>query len=398
MRRLCNLSFSVLLCTSAIYAQSVLLNKLSDCETLRTISSIVRGPVSTACRLPRNPLEREVMSRIGPSSSVRACLLATAPAPRLAGFSCLDFEVDGNRRLSCFAPIDSRAIENYHETYSPEIGYRYKAAAAACPITNGDADEAPRSVFPQSLGPVAKPEFGFVVGIGNTRQPLGLAFHGFASIDPRFGADGTALEIVDIFHNTSSEAAAAGTTNSRLTIGPWSVSIDDATKPASDLAQSIERMTGMNARAKIRLMEFKLTAGADGPTGSKKDNLAMLLESVVGDLEEKGFREPTQAEMRNMPQNPQEQILGSVPYSQRDSLQRSMGKFSLMISDDDNGCGKSVSLMTILPASGVKNDFGGFGLNIIVFGPCREFGGAERTAADLLRRETRILTDKLSEL
>lgn len=396
MKRLCDLSFFGLLCASVIYPQSITLDKLSDCATLKAISSIVRGPVSTACRFPRNPFERDLMSRIGPD--VRACLLANVPAQRLAGFSCLDFDTDGNRRLSCFAPIDLGAIDDYREAYRGDVGYRYKHAASACSITNGDADEAPRSVFPQSLGPIAKPEFGFVVGIGTAREPLSLAYHGFASIDPRFGTNGMAFEIVDIFRNRSAQVTGQSTTNSLTTIGPWSVSINDATKPASDYAQSIERLTGMRASVKVRIMEFKLAAGSDTLTVEKDENLADLLESIVDDLEEKGFREPTRAEMANMPfQNPREQILGAVPYSERDFLQRSMGEFSIRIDDKDDRCGKAATVMTFLPAKGVKNDYGGLGITIFVFGPCLGSGGPERVAANVLREESKLLTDKLSE-
>jgi hypothetical protein len=225
-----------------------------------------------------------------------------------------------------------------------------------------------------------------------------LAYHGFASIDPRFGAHGMAFEIVDIFRNRSAQVAGGGTTNSQTRMGPWSVSINDATKPASDFAQSIERSTGTRASVKVRIMEFKLAEGSDAPTVEKDENLADLLESLNDDLEEKGFREPTRAEMANMPfQNPREQILGAVPYSQRDFLQRSMGEFSLRIDDKDDHCGKSAAVMVLLPAKGVKNDYGGLGITVVVFGPCPGSGGPERVASNLLRQESKILTDKLSE-
>jgi hypothetical protein len=77
-------------------------------------------------------------------------------------------------------------------------GYRYKKDAAHCPSTNGDAADAPDSLFPQVLAVIGKPELGFIVGMGNEKKPHTRAYHGFGNLDS------SAFEVFDMLKVESS--------------------------------------------------------------------------------------------------------------------------------------------------------------------------------------------------
>ena len=380
--------------------QDVSLDKLSDCETIADVRKAIDHPVSTSCRSPRNPLERELMSRLRVAPGVNACLLATAPTARLARFSCIDLEMKGTREVSCFTIMDARAVTRFRPQFDAKRTYDYKQAAANCPGTNHDAAEAALSLFPQTLSPIAKPEFGFVVGLGDARVPLGLAYHGFALVNPALLSDSAAIEIFDMFRNpTAAPASPFGGVDSTETIGRWTFSVHDEMMATKELAQNIERQSGLRVGMKARIVELTLVRAADTPVRSRTNDLENWQEAIVDDLKDRGFRSLSRAEMAQMRlpngNDLREQLIGRVPYSQRGFLEHSLGQPIFLIDDSDDRCSKVTTIVIGLPEDGVKNDYGGMMFSTTAVGACVRAGGPDRVSSDLLGRETKILQDAM---
>lgn len=207
----------------AAYGQELRLDILSDCDSLSRVQSMLQQPVSASCRPPRNQFEKRLMSQFGLTSGLSSCLLPMAPTSGLAGFSCIDLSSQGYRELLCFRPVSSGAVEGYHRDYDPAQANRYKRAAASCSATNKDASEAPNSLFPQSLNSVAKGDFGFIVGIGNSPTPLTRAYHGFGSVDPSLAIAGSGVEVFDMIHFASEQKMTTSTDRR----GDWKFDILD---------------------------------------------------------------------------------------------------------------------------------------------------------------------------
>ena len=113
----------------------------------RKIIRTLRQRISVSCRSPRDRLETRLLNHLK-TSQLNPCLLATPPTSRLATFSCVRVNSQNAREFICFRQVDDRAVRKYQDDYDPEQAFNYKTAAAACPVTNHDASEAPNSLFP----------------------------------------------------------------------------------------------------------------------------------------------------------------------------------------------------------------------------------------------------------
>jgi len=398
-------AFLVFLCcllhmSASALAQDVRLDKLSDCHTLALVQSTLQRPVSRSCRAPRNQLEDRLMSRLGTTPRLSACLLLTPPTARLAGFSCIDVGFEGTRELICFQPIDDLALRRYHANYDPAQTYSYKQAAAGCVGTNRDASEAPNTLFPQLLSPIAKADFGFVVGLGESRTPLTLAYHGFGSIDPDLALSSSALEVFDMTQSEPGQAnqAQADSTDS---VGDWNFEIYDMPRESQrDFAGPFERASGERISVRMRLITISTIHSSNTPLEDHKSDLENWLKEIADYLKGEGFRSLTPEELARTPFHNTDAmrdfLVKNSPFGNRDFFRRMLGPHLVfLVNEEDEDCNKVAEAFVAEPEEGVKNDRGGAGLMAFTMGRCRTDGGPDEVLDQMIQQETEILENEV---
>jgi len=377
----------------AAAAQDLNLDKLSDCNMLARVQSMLQQSVSVSCRLPSDPLEVRLMSRLRMVPSVNACLLAAPPANRLVGFSCIDSAVQDDREVVCFRTVDDRAIRRYQDNYDADAAYRYKQSAAGCPGTNGDASEAANTLFPQILSSIAKPRFGFAVGLGNARMPSTLAYHGFGSVDPEFGLTGSALEVFDMFHVQANKKGASAIDS----FGEWQFEIVDVpTESRRDFIRTFERVYGERVDLRVRMIFITTSHSANTSLRDRKSDLETWQRKIEDDLKGEGLRGLTSKDLAGTPFRNTDELrdamLKNMAFANRDFLQRTLGPHVLfLVNYDDEDCNKVAEGFVMEPEEGVKNDRGGVGLTAFTIGRCREDGGPGKVLDELIKQETELL-------
>jgi hypothetical protein len=377
-------------------AQNLPLDKLSDCNFLDQTLSTLQQPVSRSCRSPRNQLEERLMSNLRMSSRLNACLLAAPPAARLKSFSCIDLDIQGNRELVCFRPIDDSVLRKYQDNYDPALSYRYKEGAANCPSTNRDASEAPNSLFPQLLYPIAKASFGFVVGLGDSRVPLARAYHGFGSVAPDLALSGSAIEVFDVAQYKSGQEN-PGVADSTDSDEDWKFQITDMPKEAQrDFARPFEEASGERIGVRIRMITISTNHTSSLPFRDRKDDLDSWQQAIASYLKDEGFRSLTRQELASTPfrntDAMRDFMVKHMPYGSSDFIRRTLGPHLVfLVNDDDNDCNKVAEALVAEPEEGVKNDHGGMGFMVFTVGRCRDGGSPDAVLDDVIQRETEIL-------
>jgi hypothetical protein len=398
--------FLVCLCcllpmSSAAQAQDLRLDKLSDCNTLAQAQSMLQQPVSRSCRSPRNRLEERLISMVQITPRLSACLLVTPPTARLAGFSCIDLGYQGTRELVCFNSIDDRAVRKYQDNYDPEWAYRYKRAAAGCLGTNGDASEAANSLFPQSLFPIAKGRFGFVVGLGGSRIPLARAYHGFGSIDPGVAYSGSDLEVFDMIQIVSVQSPPAA--DSTDSIGDWKFDIYDAPEESQrDLVRPLEQASGKHIGVRSRVITISTTHSSNTPFQNRASDLERSQQAIADDLKGEGFRNLTPAELGSMPfgstDGLRDAIIKNMNYGTRAFLARTVGPHVVfVVNDEDDDCNKLGEAFVFEPEKEAKSDHGGMGLSVFTIGRCRSDGGPDEVLDSIVQQETSVLKNEVRQ-
>jgi hypothetical protein len=387
---------ALLLLLGQMVAQDLVLDKLSDCDTLDSVQSMLEGSVSDSCRSPRDGAERKFMSQLQYVPRVKACLLSSPPTRRLMGFSCIDIAETGSRELVCYRTISHRALKQYQDNDDATLAYRYKKAAARCSSTNGDAADAPNSLFPQVLSVIGKPELGFIVGIGDERKPHTRAYHGFADPDPELHLSSSALEVFDMIQVKAGDGNSGENSTAE---GEWKFdTIDAPPESQRDLARPFERVSGQRIGVRLRIIVINSARSSKIPYDTRKANLESWQQAIASNLEDQGFRSLTRAEMSSMPFSNTDQmrdfIAKHMPYGKREFGDRTLGPhLVLRVDDDDDDCNKIAEAIVAEPEQDVKNDFGGFGLSFFTIGRCRKAGGSDDILDTLVDDTTTIIED-----
>ncbi len=387
---------SLLMLVSQMAAQDLALDKLSDCDTLDSVQSMLEESVSASCRSPRDEAERKLMSQFQYATRVKTCLLSSPPTHRLTGFSCVDVAQAGSREVSCYRTISHRALKEYQDNDDPKPAYRYKKAAAGCSATNGDARDAPDSLFPQVLSVIGKPELGFIVGIGDEKKPHTRAYHGFAEPDPALHLSTSAFEVFDM---VKVEGSDGDSDDNSVAEGEWKFDIIDApTESQRDLARPFERVSGQRIGVRLRIIVMNSAHSSKIPYDTRRANLESWQQAIASSLEDQGFRSLTRSELSSTPFGNIDQmrdfIAKHMPFGQRDIGDRALGPHVVFrIDDDDDDCTKIGEAIVFEPEQDVKNDFGGFGLSFFTIGRCRKAGGSDDILDSLVDDATQIIQD-----
>ena len=180
---------------------TVTLDQLSDCEGLEHTVAVLKSSISRHCRNNQGPIEHKLMSQFQTVPNMQTCILADA-LPQLSGFTCIRIRANDVDELTCFRAIGASALDDYVNRYDSvyaEKVARYEKSAKGCSVGNGHFAVVDRNLFPGWFESIGNPRFGFAIGIDTSSQMHGVAYHGFADVDPDLTTAPKAIEIFDVF-------------------------------------------------------------------------------------------------------------------------------------------------------------------------------------------------------
>jgi hypothetical protein len=402
-----NLRFLLAICilispTSAFCQEGISFDKLSDCSGLATIKAHLDGALSLSCRPPRGQLETKIMSRVATLQGTRVCLLSNPPTPRLTNFSCVDQVFPGGRELTCFRGVDKIILRDYADKYDSvyrTAAVKYLDASAHCALANGDAAAAPSSLFPPILDSVAKPRFGFYLGMGKELVSHTRAYHGYADVDPDIEGRLGAIEIVDLLKVDQSVSNPVIPNPTNIPKG-ISLTIDDSPGTRRTLVQTFENQLKRPAVAKVRLVDFKYGGPQNISLTKRQRDLDDWQDGVANILQRAGFRDVTQSDLEGSPfttpDDMREWIIRNSPFSQQDKDRRMLGPhLVLLVSDEVASCFQVAEVMVKEPEEGVRVDYGGIVIMLLGVGNCHAAEGVSGTLSnELLNKATQYLSSE----
>lgn len=340
------------------------LGVLSDCTAMKAISEHLNAPVNSQCRNAETSVEYKFVAAQGSDPDSQVCLLPSTSSVNLRGFSCIDRTVPHYREMICFRPVADSTINDYTARYDSDYKaaeYSYLGKASSCASTNQSASTADPSLFPFSLAVLAKPEIGFVAGVGQGLTPRGRAYHGFAEVDPAAGTGVRVLEVFDMFKADSS--VSLGDLHESIPKGV-TLGIEDTKEAERSLERSLSQQANVSMAVRLRIIH--ITAGADRKISEnqRRADLSAWQTGLAGLLEKNGYRELSEERRRQIPGlnggDPREFYIENSPYGYRDHLRRVMAPhIAFLVDDHSQNCGSLVELMVMWPEPGINSDYGG---------------------------------------
>lgn len=179
-----NLLFAfIAVASQAVQAEEEPHVRLADCEMMQRHVDMLRASDWPRCRSVDTPFLSTVAGR---SQAYGACAVGDLADPALQGFSCWITENIETAMLSCMRPVDYGTINTVQSGWkaaSPIFVDRLRRAAR-CPVSNGDSGFATLTIQGSFLDQFARPEFGFVVNLGDELSTLERAVQSFGTGDP----------------------------------------------------------------------------------------------------------------------------------------------------------------------------------------------------------------------
>jgi len=351
---------------------TVTLDKLSDCNGLQQSVAVLLKPPSKRCRDGRGPIESNLMSqfRMGPSTQV--CLLIDSP-PQLSAFTCIQTSGGKGDELTCFRAMSARALDDYvsryDSVYSDKVA-RYEKLAKTCSVSNGHFASVERDLYPPPFNAIAKPRFGFAIGVDTSSKMHGEAYHGFADVDPDLTAAPKAIEIFDVFQ--TDQLTQVEPDVSTESANAFEINTEDVEAAARADAAWLRSQTHNPSVAKVRLLTLKYRGKKDVEISKRRSNLEEWQDGIVSVLKDAGFRDfndhdgppPNFDSLREM-------IIKYSPIANRKFTDDSLGPHIVGITTDNQRCLEFATVFVLEPVEGVKSDYGGFFVQIAGTGDCR---------------------------
>lgn len=360
-------------------------DKLNACAAVGQAYAALQSRDSSVvgnCRMPQTLPMWALGQRTMAPYQQYLCFLPAPPTSVLAGFECATYAPGQGIEMLCtrvrtdIDPQDYRA--RYATTYATPVA-NYIAAAARCSASNGDSSIATQPSAPAILNIIARFEFGYAVQLGETIPAGAMMLHGYATLDPSFGA-GQGIEFI---HVTVSAPATALPTHR---LGRWDVATDAAT----DLeAHTSQLLTQSGAPLFYDLTGFTVRLARDVPLaqGDKVQRQARWMRRLVGTLEAEGFRYVSDAELQSRSPTSyaaiREQLRINFPYGMDESLHLTPAEdFYLLISETTPPCTYDGMMMAIVmgvspPANPVR-DYGNVSFILSGVGACSAKVGSTR--------------------
>jgi hypothetical protein len=370
-------TFCLLILPRSLQSQSrVMLDRLSDCEGLAKTLATLKKPPSRHCRDPRGSIEKKLISPLVLSPNVQTCILTESP-PQLAGFTCVDTRLKNTSGLTCFKATDNTVlddfVQHFDSVFSDKVA-NYERSAKACPVGNGHFATVESDLFPGLFRAVAKPRFGFGLGIDSSSQVRGQAYHGFADIDPDLTASPNAIEIFDMFQTDQIEPQQRDVLTESVDV--FNVETDNMKEFRQMYADAVRKATGYPVVAKARMVALKYQGKEDVETARRRGDLDEWQQGISSVLEDAGFRELTKAELA-APDSPvhnvddlRDAIVKGTLIANRQLTNDSLGPHISVLTTDNKRCWEFAYVIVIEPVNDVKVDYGGFMIMLLGVGTC----------------------------
>jgi hypothetical protein len=351
---------------------TVPLDKLSDCDGLKQSVALLLKPPSNRCRPERGPIENRLVSQFRMNPNSQVCLLIDPP-PQLSGFTCLRTSGRNADELTCFRPTAARALDDYVNRFDAvysEKAAQYEKATKACSVGNGHFSSVERDVFPRPFEPVAKPRFGFVIGIDTSSKLHGEAYHGFADVDPDIAAAPKAIEIFDVFQTDQLTQPEPDVSTEKA--NAFEINSEDVEAVSSASAAWLHSQTHKPSIAKVRLFTLKYKGRKDIEVSTRRSNLEEWEEGIVSVLKDAGFRDYNESD-GGVPNfdSLREMIIKNSPIANRKFTDDSLGPHIFGLTTDNQRCLEFAVVYLLEPVEDVKSDYGGFFVQIAGTGDCR---------------------------
>jgi hypothetical protein len=363
---------------------SVTLDKLSDCEGLgQTVALLQRAP-SRRCRNYSGAIENKLIALFRTVPDMQSCILEDSP-PQLSGFTCIRASGRNADELTCFRAINARALDDYvnrfDSVYGEKVG-RYEKSTKACSVGNGHFSSVERDLFPRWFDAIAKPRFGFAIGIDSSPKMHGQAYHGFADVDPDLTSNPKAIEIFDVFQTDHIEKMERDVATEDA--HSFKIETENVEAASSWVARWLRGQTGRPSIGKVRLITLKYQGKKDVDISDRRSNLDEWENGIASVLKDAGFREfneddgdpPDFDSLREM-------IIKNSPIANRKFTDDSLGPRIIGLTTDNRRCIEFAIVFLLEPVEGVKSDYGGFFVEIAGVGDCRR----EETSSGALSDE-----------
>jgi hypothetical protein len=287
-------------------------------------------------------------------------------------------------------------LENYRIEFDRVYSTRaiaYKDAASKCSVGNGDASTAPDSIFPPVLLGVARPRFGFALGIGHDRK--GEAYHGYAVLNPDVNDSGLgAIEVFDIYKLRNATTIPETPAHSRK----FTLEVDDMQEGRAAAANRFSHQFGLPVVVKMRAIDISYGGSEDIPVPSRQSDLDSWQRGIGSILENAGFREPTASELRQMHLDPEtmgDLIARSLPFGQQGQLHASPHVL-ILLDDRDDPCTAIGEVLVVKPEEGVRVSYGTITILLIGAGDCRNALRKNETLSDqVIEAATKYMRDEV---
>jgi hypothetical protein len=372
------LAITCLLVSPWMPAQTTItLDKLSDCDGLQQSVALLLKSPSKRCRVDPGLIESKLISQFRMNPHTQACLLMDSP-PQLSGFSCIRTSGTNADGLTCFRPIAARALDDYvnryDSVYSDKVA-RYEKLAKMCPVSNGHFASVESDLYPRPFQSIAKPRFGFAIGIDTSPKLRGEAYHGFADVDPDITSSPKAIEIFDVFQTDQlTQPEPDVSTESANT---FEINTQDVEAAARADAAWLHSQTHNPSIAKVRLFTLKYTGRKDVEFSKRRSNLEEWQDGIASVLKDAGFREYNESD-GGVPNfdSLREMIIKNSPIANRKFNDDSLGPHIIGLTTDNQRCLEFATVFVLEPVEDVKSDYGGFFVQIAGTGDCRREQGS----------------------
>jgi hypothetical protein len=361
-----------------LHSQSTVpLDKLADCKGLEQSVAVLRTSPSRRCRDAGGPIESRLISqfRMGPSTQI--CLLIDPP-PQLSGFTCVRTSGSNAAGLTCFRAIDRSALDDYKKRFAPVYSdkvARYEKSAKACSVGNGHFAVVESELYPPQFASIAKPRFGFAIGIDTNSTMRGEAYHGFADVDPVLTPAPKAIEIFDVFQTDQIVLPEPDVSTESANVFEIKTENMDAAGRAA--AAWLQSQTHNPSVGKVRLFTLKYKGKKDVEFSKRQSDLEEWQDGIISVLKDAGFRDfneddgppPNFDSMREM-------LIRNSPIANRKFNDDSVGPRVVGLTTDNKRCLEFATVFVLEPVEDVKSDYGGFFVQIAGTGDCRKSQGS----------------------
>jgi hypothetical protein len=354
-------------------------------DACRSVQDVIiqlesRAPTTRACRQPRGDLERQYASRLA-RRGMRPCLLPEPLTPLLKPFSCAQFAVGTSTSLVCFRAASLDDLKTYKTSYGERQAaaeQRYLNAAAACPVSAGDAARVPGTMLSRYVAEIAAFELGFGMRIRDAGDGEGFVVHGYAETDPDLRGDvPSALEFVSVSTGAKSLLEKEKVREEIRHAGAWTLRVEDDAPMVQAFEEALHKQ---HLDVRLLSVTFRLEKRRGERTADDKDILLRTSgRTILRYLSDEGFERMSSAGLKALTGRDKPDMLAAfsqnLPYGFRKKYNID-ADFDILFHEHVPACGKTdtgavgANVLRLPGRTGVGSDYGSITLMLFAFGDC----------------------------